>query len=119
VINPEQIQAVVGLANPVRRLFRLSQWQIVAPRPGGQRSRVRQLIPIGRDADIAGLLPAVWRDCVYPDGNWVRVDPYHRRRLWSLCLVSVLIFLGGITAIDAFANTLASASYEGRFSIEL
>ncbi len=107
VINPQQIQAIVGIANPIRRLFDLCQWQIVAPRPGRHRGRASQLVPIGKSAEISRLLPSIWSVCNYPDKNWLPVESYHRRRLWLLSFVSLFIGVSLISGIDAYFSPLA------------
>lgn len=108
IINRQQIQSIVGVANPLRRLFDLCQWQIIAPRPGGQRGRTSQLVPLGKSDEITGLVPSIWDNCVYPGKNWLPVDPYHRRRLWLLTLLTAGIVLVVVAAIDTSFNTIAN-----------
>lgn len=110
VINPQQIQAILGNANPIRRCFNACQWQIVAPRPGRQRGTASQLLPIGQYEEIAGVLPALWSNCNYPLDGWLAVDAYHRRRLWMLTLLTTTVLLTIITEADSFFNPLADVN---------
>lgn len=107
VINCQQVQAIVGNANPIRRFFDACQWQIVAPRPGRQRGTASQLIPIGQYEEITGVLPALWPNCRYPLQHWLAVDAYHRRRLWTLTLLATVLVLAFITEVDSVFNPSA------------
>jgi putative membrane protein len=104
VINTNQIQTIVGTANPIRRTFELCQWQIVAPRPGGRRGRASYLLPVGKNKEISGLLPSIWRSCEFPALHWLSVDSYQRRRLWLLNIACVASFLSLVMFIDYYFN---------------